>query len=353
MNDNNQIKKLLNSKQSLIEVILIASLIGIGINFISTSVFEIFNLKHRNTIFLTIGGFLLILSAIYFAFKIFQRRKVSRHYKGFIVFKKEEQLPMECDGYEYSEELRRNFDAAFSENKALKHIWESDQSDPIDKFKIVIEATEYYLIDTLSTHLSDYFNNSHFNKNQIEELSRKHIPHVLLENRFLELFSKPMEQREQFIQSVEKEKKEKSVGKVIMSYGESGALFKDFDLVLPKKSTVKKDNNSFTIETPRFNLTFKIVYGGFGSVLPSGYVNDYLGFDSYTDQMTNQINLEVEIDYKWTSFFFNTGWNYYEWLDLFLEKIESEFSKNHYFKTIQWDTIYAQSKVINRLLNKK
>lgn len=352
MNENNQIKRLLTSRQSLIEVVLIAALIGVGINFISSSLLELYGLKIGYIHFLYIGFFLLFFSAIYFAYRIYRRKKVERQYEGFIVFDKSDKLPFSCEGYEYSEELRRNFEAAFSENKAIKHIWESDKSERSDRNKIIKEATEYYIIDTLSTHLTDYFNSRDIEKDQIEELSRKHIPHVLLENRFLELFSKPMEQREQFIRDIENDKKKETPGKVVMSYGKSGALFKNFDLVLPKKSKVLKTNNSLTIVTPRFSLTFNVNYNGFGSVLPYGYIKHFLGFKSYTDQSTDQINVNVVIEYNWTSFFINSGWDYYEWLDLFLEKMQCEFSKDYYFESINWETIFTQTKIIEGFFNK-
>ena len=99
-----------------------------------------------------------------------------------------------------------------SENE-LKKMWDKG---PVDKglhydkdtgkvscatgkgHQLIIEATEYYVLEKLSSHLTDYFNRPHFDEQELHTFARNDIPDVLLSNRFLELFSKPMEDRPLF-----------------------------------------------------------------------------------------------------------------------------------------------------------
>ena len=54
--------------------------------------------------------------------------------------------------------------------------------------RLILEATEYFLLRMLSTHLTNYFNDEKFKEENLTKLERKDIPQVLLENRFLNLF---------------------------------------------------------------------------------------------------------------------------------------------------------------------
>ena len=117
--------------------------------------------------------------------------------------------------YNLSEEVYRFIDSAFAENSALKSRWESVRSksklssenessefefrkyEPTEKHKLLIMAIEYFLISRLSHHLDEYFHNKSLEN--ITKYERKDIPSVLLSNSFLELFSRPMNERPAFI----------------------------------------------------------------------------------------------------------------------------------------------------------
>jgi len=333
------IRDFLNNRTSVIEILIVAILISFGINLITSAIFNIFD--NRDLVLLIFGICLVFVSVGYFIIKIFWRTKIEKLFTGFIVFDRQNKLPVYCNGYDFSEELRRNFDAAFAENKAMEHIWLTDSKNEQDKDLLVIEATEYYLIDELSTHLTDYFNLRGLNKAQLIEFSRNDIPDILLSNRFLELFSKPMEQRAPFI----REKDDKSTGRIVMTHGKGGELFKEFDLVLPKGSKVSKSNNCMIIDTRRFNIIIEVDYGVFGTVLPRGFEKYYLGYNSYEDFYTNEIQIKISVQFKKASLFSSSGWDYYEWIELFLEKVERNFSRNFFFNSINWKQIYTQIKL--------
>ena len=340
------IKDFLANRTSVFEIFLVAILATLGINLITTSAYQIISSPFKDCIFFWTGVILVTIAILYLTYKLLLKTKIHKSYEGFILVDKKTKMPVDCDGYEYLEELHRNFNAAFSENKALKHIWKKKTVKEEDKNQLIIEATEYYLIDELSTHLTDYFNTKELDKKQLIELSRNHIPDILLSNRFLELFSKPMEQRPSFIKDLENDK---TPGRIVMSMGEDGTLFKEFDLVLPKDSKVSRKNDSIIINTKRFILSIKTIYGDFGNVLPRGFEEYYCGYKSFEDTWTTKINVEISVEFKFNTIWSNGGWNYYEWIEQFLQNVDENFSEEYFFRKINWSQVYTQTVINERL----
>jgi hypothetical protein len=337
------IKEFLNSRRSVIEIFIVAILITLGINLITSASFEIFTFENKDKVFFYTGITIVIISIPYFVLKILWKTSITKEFTGFIIIDKKTKMPVECDGYNYSEELRRIFEAGFAENKALEHIWTNESTKFTDRNKLVIEATEYFLIDDLSTHLTDYFNTRRLDNKQLIEFSRNDIPDILLSNRFLEMFSKPREQRASFVKYLNDDD---SPGRVISSITKEGTIFKEFDFVLPKGSSVSRKDNKMLLNTKRFVIEFEIIYGGFGNVLPRDFEELYLGYTSYKDYSTTEITVNINVRFKFKSLFSRNGWDYYEWIELFLEKVERNFSEDYFFKAINWQEIYTQTKVL-------
>lgn len=340
------IKDFLANRTSVFEIFLVAILATFGINLITTGAYQIIKNANKDNIFLWIGILFVIIAILYLTYKLLLKTKIHKSYEGFILVDKKTKIPVDCDRYEYLEGLNRNFNAAFSENKALEHIWKDKSIKRKDKNQLIIEATEYYLIDELSTHLTDYFNIKGLDKKQLIELSRNNIPDILLSNRFLELFSKPMEQRPSFIKDL---KNDKTPGRIVMSMGEGGTLFKEFDLVLPKDSKVSRKGASIIIDTKRFILSIKTIYGDYGNVLPRGFEYYYCGNKSFEDTWSTKINVEISVEFKFNTIWSSGGWDYYEWIEQFLQKIEENFSEEYFFEKINWNQVYTQTKINERM----
>ena len=341
------IKVFFNNRANVFEIFLIAILTTLGINLITTSSYSLIKNTNKDNYFLILGIIFIVIAILYLGSKLLMHKKIVKSFEGFLLIDNKTKLPVDCDGYEYLEELNRNFKAAFSENKALEHIWKDKSVKRQEKDLLIKEATEYYFIDELSTHLTDYFNLRGLDKKQLTEFSRNDIPDILLSNRFLELFSKPMEQRASFIRDI---KNDKSPGKIVMSMGDNGTLFKDFDFVLPKGSKAIRSDGEIVIDTKRFKICLKINYGGFGTVLPRGFENYYLGYKSYSDTWATKIDLDITIEFKYYTILSSGGWDYYEWIELFLEKVEHNFSKDYFFNNIKWNQIYVQTRILEKMM---
>lgn len=188
-------------RTSLIEIIISAIVIGFGI---SLTVSSLTLLNNFNALIgIIIGLFICILSIGLLARKIILSRNKSYTIDGFFILNETINEISYIPGYNFAEEIHSFFRAAFTENKALEHIWSSDpinlqddsESEP-KSVNIIREAVEYYLLDNLSTHLLTFFNYPSNHDNNITVLQRDKIPNVLLQNRFLELFSKSINDRE-------------------------------------------------------------------------------------------------------------------------------------------------------------
>lgn len=108
----------------------------------------------------------------------------------------------------------------------------------------------------MNCHLSGYFvNNPNVDEHELTEIGRRDIPSVLLENHFLELFSKPMEEREAFLPSG-KGMSVRQNHKVVFASGKGGAIFDHFELNLPHGTTVSRiDPRSIQLKTDRFSMS--------------------------------------------------------------------------------------------------
>lgn len=358
------LQSILNNKKILIELIAAAIVIGLGVSFIASGIFDYFNFENKNLIFLAIGIFLTIIGFIYYLNKFFGRKKFSKHIEGFFILDKKKGKIIDIDNYEYANKLFENLKYAFAEDRALKKTWDKIDFDNIFKknkkfLNIVNEASEYYLLEKLSTHLSVYFNNSKFNNDELIEYERNDIPDVLLNNRFLELFSKPMEQRESFISDeeidgvfeIKKNGKKKSVGKVVSSF-RNGVMYSHFDLKLPKKSKLKRNSdNSISLITERFTINLKTIISGINTYIPHEYEKHYLGLNYSSDLPAFIATYVIEVNFHLSSLFKTKSWQYYQWVDSFINQIEIDISQEYYFnEKIEWDKTYP---IIKMLKEKK
>lgn len=358
------LQNILNNKKNLIELVAAAIAIGLGVNFIASSLFDFFDFKNKNLTFLLIGILLTLIGFIYYLNKFFGRKKFSKNINGFFILDKKNAKIIDIDNYDYANKLANNLKYAFTEDAALRNTWKKIDFDDIFKknrqfLKIINEASEYYLLEKLSTHLSVYFNDSKFNNDELTEYERNDIPDVLLKNRFLELFSKPMEQRESFISDEEidgvfeykRNGKKKSVGKIVSSF-RNGVMYSHFDLKLPKNSKLKRNSdNSISLITERFTINLKTIISGLNTYIPSEYEEHYLGLSYSSDLSAFISTYEIEVNFHMRSIFKTNSWQYYEWIDSFINQIENDISQKHYFKEkIEWEKTYP---IIKMLKEKK
>jgi hypothetical protein len=205
-----------------------------------------------------------------------------------------------------------------------------------------------------------------FKEKDLKIYERKDIPDVLLNNRFLNLFSKPIEQREAFNDSLESDEVDgvflEDDGKetLFISHGKNGALYHRLHLVLPIGTNVKRQEpNRIVLESNQIVINFDIVFDGYNTVLPKYFQKYYLNLDYEFVSESEDLNilrfqvfdigLKIDVKFKIRSLFSNTVWKYNKWLDNYLNSLTKEISMKYFFESINWEEI----KTFLHLLEKK
>lgn len=335
-------------RANLIELVVVALLLAMGVNLISDHAVAAAGISHATA--LMTGLILCLVSITYLTARVFAGSTETVSYEGFVVYDKGQNQIIPIPRYELGECVPAYLEAAFAENEALRTLWDREPlkdlfsfdrdsrkvaKRPLRSVHILSEAIEYFLLDALSIHLIDYFNDPNFRKRNLELYRRQDVPEVLLSNRFLELFSRPMEERAAFVESAIEEE---GPGEVVVTSGLRGALYSRFYLVLPKGSVVRRpDSRTVQIETRRMTIALQVRFEGFSAVLPRGFEKWYLGIEDWQNLQAHQVSIDVDVTLKFGALLTPLGWEYYQWVDSFLERVERDVSQDAFFDAIGWE----------------
>lgn len=284
---------LIESQKKSYELIMTSVLIAIGVNLLSTGIVELLGIQNKGIILIVIGMLISIGVVVRISTSKINELNQTTKINGFVIYDEESHKLIGVPEYGISTDMVKYLDCAFAENKALEKLWNNES---ISQFRIVggkpgeqaigvathsgalfIELLEYCIIHKLSLHLSAFFNNSD-DKKCVREFQRNDIPEVLLSNRFLKLFSEDMANREIFACHDAPLGNNKDTGTIVYARNSSGGYYDRFDLTLPERSTIsRKNKNEIVIETPILTLTVSCLFGGFSTILKSGFYRYYLG----------------------------------------------------------------------------
>ena len=350
---------LLKSRSTLIELVVAAIGLSLGVNLLATAIAAYFE-SSRSSI-AVLGACLTMVSLVVIGRRTLATRRIDRTLEGFLCSSRDTPDLITVPRYRYSEQVEDCLSALFAENEAPKKLWESDplhkkitRSDDHDvrlgaqtaAGKLVVEATEYFTLETLSTHLTDYFNQPELDATKVQELTREDLGPLVFGNRFLDTFSRPMKERAAFVDQVMQDEPQHE--SIVAAFG-NGVMFSRFDLVLPEKASVTRlGEGHVSIDAPKFSLTLKIDFQGYGFVLPRGFHELYLGDFSFTDVRSYKVGVAVSIQFKRFALLSRSGWEYHKWLDSFLDKLEEDVSHEAFFNRIAWESAVTAARVVER-----
>lgn len=360
MTHNNRPTTALNAaRREVAGILIVAVTTGLGVNLLSSGFGIGLDLSAR---WLVAFGLALIGLSICVTTLILRRNLVRDiTYEGVFTIDSLSRRVIPFERYEFSEQMAEHVTAIGTENAAMRNLWTktpfrtpsiSPKSTRSESVKMVIESIEYFALRELSAELEEYFNkNSVVDTKQIVTKKTNDIPSVLLDNRFLSLFSRPMQERVAFTVGGEETRTEELDGvrvtrTVVAAWGERGEIYEAFELVLPKGSEVARlDDGAIQITTAHFEMTLTSRFDGFNSVLPQDFEQLYLGLD-HRSVSTYKINIEVRIQFKPWAVLSQDGWEYYRWVDSYLERIKRSFEFESFIKQIDWDRTLTIAKVL-------
>jgi len=349
------IQRLASLRSNLVELMFIAVLLGLGVGLAASSLCAMF--AGAEVWGLVLGIFVSTVTFLYLFLKVLSPKAELFTIEGFLHLRESEKNVEvhPVDRYELSENVSHYLRAAFSENPALLRAWlnnpvrwllrQSITADQLTGNSLLNQAVEYFFLDCLSLHLSAYFQEQEIEEEECRKFARADIPDVLLQNRFLEMFSKPMEEREQFAdRDLGNSNLEGAEVRVVMAFGRDGALFDMFELILPNGSNVFRSSAGIIrIETAIFTLEFDSGIDGFAANTPRGFEEFYMVDPDLTSRPPLLVKSEIKVTVKRRALFSSKGWEYYRWLDSFISEYYSKANGEEFLKSIGWEAIATPS----------
>lgn len=357
MDRKGHVQSILEFKGSLVELLIVAAAIGLSVNLVAGLIGAL-----AGPLWTTIlSAALMLVGCGVLIARLGPKVGNEIVVEGTILIDKNDFKLLAIDRYPLAEKMASYFRALFVENRAIERQWIKSKaafmSDDFSKEasqtaaselssnrRLIKEAIEYFILHKLSLCLSSHFNNNPFIDNrQIKPLERKDIPSILLDNRFLDQISRPMEIREPFENFSTVGQNGLTIqteSKIVSAYTADGAIFDHFELVLPLGSKVERKGNKLIISTRRLSLQFEIDFDGFGAVTPRGFEELYLG-RRHTDIDAYQVELKVAAKLNWSTILSKSGWQYFEWIDEFLKELEQSISFDVFLREISWQQAYT------------
>ncbi|QDH72402.1 hypothetical protein [Brevundimonas sp. M20] len=330
-------RTLIEVQSGILELLIVAALLSIGVEVATAPVLGEWNLASAIT--LACGSILILLAISLVVRRHFLSLNRSFEAKGVIICDQESHDIIRVHRYEFGQASYDSIVGLFSENPAQKKLWvESLEKGHLvttrGEFNAIIEESiEYFALKNLSHELGRELGGNEDDP-LITKLGRKDLPQILLENRFLELFSRLMKDRPAFMNQAAPDDPDEEV---VLAYGENGEIYERFELTLPINSVVKKiSDGSIVLSNSRFDLTINAKCSGFNTNTSTLFEPLYLGRNKI-ETKTFSASISVSVKYKLRSLFSGKSWQYYRWIDQFMDGIEKDFSFDAFLERIGWD----------------
>jgi hypothetical protein len=357
------ITRLFADRHTVFELIVGTVIIAFGVNLIASALHSWIG----NGYSLLAGAVAISICAFVIIRWYFRRLSRSARFDGFVVFKKSNRSPVRVPEYPLAEHLRNYLRSAFIENPAFLKQWESatelwgsySDTDSNLALKLLNEALEYFVLERLATHLTDYFATIDPNTAPVIRLGRTQVPAFLLENRFLALYSTPIEDRAAF-QDFDGETPLLAVSRTSANDDDQeihfalrgGLRFERFELTLPKNTEIERlRHGGLKLSTPYIDFSIYCFSDGGSASNPLEFGPYYLGFTEYLEDQAITVHLGFETSMKWRGWFARRGWIYYRWMESFAEKLHRDASSDAFFERIGWSALCTDLLVQNNLKN--
>lgn len=374
---NKTLSSLLQKRKELVQLIFIAIILAIGVSFLATAIPQILSLSAAQIFWL--GLISVFVGLAYLSVLIIRARTGKTVIKAAVFINPKSKKTIAPLHYSFMYDLSRTLNAVFQENSALEETWKShpltewhqenenstepevkedkeiayfsiiklsaENDNPPSKPSLILtEATEFVILEQLSNHLSEYFDNSSMRDN-VAELLRKDIPHILLENRVLNILTTPIEDRPIF--SKAKFDKSPEEGELVSIRGSDGSVYEKFDLMLPVGTNVSRsDDGGLVLDSKRVELSIRCIYEGFAENTPMYFEEGYLGISSESID-TLKLEVVVETKIRLRALLTVSGWQTFKWIDSFPDKLVRYADFQYFKEKIGWNTAFTSFHIPN------
>jgi hypothetical protein len=355
-NEKHEIRSLLMERKSVLSVVVIACGLGFAISTISS--IAVGESGNRNELLILISLVLIFLAALILYSQVSQHLRFDERISSAIILG-ERNEPIRTERYEFMQDFHTVLSAVKAESKAIYASWENDpivqRNEDINQgigverldvdekelqasagYRLAEEMVIFIIIDYISTHLTDYFNQSEASL-RYKSLERSDLPDFLMKNRIVNLLSTPLDQRDIFMDKMSSTRP--PAGKVVSAFGPGGAYFSAFELTLPEGAEVTAlGHNGFRIKTKRVDLQVLVAVTPFWQNLPSYFTEFYLR--SKNDVVnTRVVEIRIKGRLRHWSVFLPSGWASYGWLDSLRSEMRNSFGFQEFLISVGWSTV--------------
>ncbi|MBT2466467.1 hypothetical protein J7E97_00965 [Streptomyces sp. ISL-66] len=165
---------------------------------------------------------------------------------------------------------------------------------------------------------------------------RNDIPDVLLSNRFLELFSRDMSDRDGFRPSDGTSDR----GEVVVAFN-GDHYFHRFELTLPADSSIKGNpDGSLAISGPAFDMGMSVRFEGMAESIPAEYMTEYVNvYPTLVREYEVELGLTVSV--RRSLIFGGRRWRYHLWIDSFAHEMSKSFDFKSHLADMNWPMVSA------------
>lgn len=193
------------------------------------------------------------------------------------------------------------------------------------------------MAERLSTQLIDYFHRRGFDSKRLHTLGRTEIPDLVLRNRFVDLFTRPMDQRAAFLGRAEIRRDPT----ILFAGAPGGTFYNRMEFVVPDGGTLRRlPDERLELTTSKVKVRIGIQFDHMNASLPKGFQENYLRlsgpsagrYDAY------EVIAHVEVQFTIWSLLSERGADYYRWLDSYLDDLKNQMENERFFARINWET---------------
>jgi hypothetical protein len=364
--ETQRLKEVISKRKEFVLLVLAAAVLAFGINIFIGYILQTKEVPKEEIIF--IGTTAIIIVLIGMLLFSFRSRKYSKTINACFLINHKTNRLLAIRDYDFSEDLTHIINSILAENDALKTIWDTtllhaqdtrkriprlsrrasatlakqartNPNEGKEAISLLLEAIEYIVLEELSAHLSSYFSSYVNEDSYIQEYQWEDIPALLLQNRVLALLS---------VADGEKENnfKESSATATVSTDTIDSLpnpkipMNNRFDLILPTGTSIHRPRpGKIELEKKHLRLTMDIEYPGSSQSLPIDFIVMFLGVDDPDEVDAKQVNIKITYTVKALSLLFQSGWEYFYWVESFKERLDDVFSVDNYFKRINLDTL--------------
>lgn len=357
------INRLRTKKNNIVYIFIVSILLALAVNLLVYGLSEL--LPIANYIYIIASVSIMLICLIVYIVIETKRNNRLLTFKGFFVFDEKNKKLLRVPLYEISSDMSRFLQSAFVENKAILNIWQNgicnknnnDETNFKAMSDLLIELIEYCILDKMSTYVTDHFNKINNKKYKIVEYGRNELAEILLSNRFIKLFTEPMENREAFINI------NKNLNRIcrvvndnnretILAYSSSGAEYRSLFFELPQGTKINRtDKGALKINMRSFEIKIRINFEGYCTFIPTSFHEFFLNKPS--DNLTDfNFDVQIQVKNKLKSIISPIKWIEYDWIDGFIDKLENYLDKERYFSEIDWKKLEANLIINQTMINK-